>query len=222
MTKPSRTKSRRVGVTSTMGVFSARYAAEHLLDEITSDFDQNYSLIPSYIAAFCMGLEGQINSILIEHFFEAVGAKYKQIIKPLLMLNIRDRFSVAVVLASEYRYELNKEDPRVIELFKLFELRNRVVHVKQHRKIGSINRGEEGISITIDDPDPSDPYGPEQKWKVDSKTLRAWMSLFNYWVPRLSFLGTNIKRKQFNPSPDFLAIVHELPSHRRKRRARES
>ncbi len=49
----------------------------------------------SYIAALCMGLEGQINSILIEHFFEAVGSRYKNIIKPLLMLNVRDRFSTS-------------------------------------------------------------------------------------------------------------------------------
>lgn len=143
-----------------MGVFSARHAAEHLFAEITHDWGHNHTLIPSYIAALCMGLEGQINSILIEHFFEAVGSRYKNIIKPLLMLNARDRFSTAVVLASDYRYELNHGDPRVNQLFQLFELRNRVVHVKQHRKIATVSQNADGIFITIDNPDPSDPYGP--------------------------------------------------------------
>ncbi len=222
MNTPVSTKHIRAGVTSTHGVFTARFAAEHLLAEVISDPRKNDPLVPSYIAALCMGIEGQINSILIEHFFDVVGSKYKEIAKPLLFLNVRDRFSIAVLLASDYCYELNHKNERVIQLFQLFDLRNRVVHVKQHRKIGTLVKNQQSSSLTIDNPDPSDPYGPEHQWKVDVKQLRSWLRLFNYWIPRLSFLGTNIKNTRFNPGTDFLPIVHELATHRRRLRARSA
>lgn len=205
--------AKRIGIAARKGTHDARRSAEFLLAEIAKDPRNNDHLVASFVAALCMGVEGEINDCLVEHFFWKIGPAYREAIRPLLMLNIRDRFRTAVLLGSEYRFVLNMQHPRIQEMFSLFELRNRLVHVKHHRKMANVfDFGTPLERIEYENPDPTDPYGPEYGGTISVEDLRGHLTLFNYLIPRFYELGTRLKRKNFNPQGLFVPASKEKKS----------
>jgi hypothetical protein len=199
-------------VQSNIGTVYSRYAAEYLLDEIdgagADEFKREF-LIPSFISALCAGLEGQINDGYIDFFFRKVGKSYRKYIHPFLSRGIRERFKILILLISDYKYEINEANPDIRTLFELFDLRNRLLHVKNHRHEVRYNGTKDyWYDFFFVSPDETDPYQHKVTAVINETELKRFMMVYNKLIPKLSNLEFCIRRKNFNGHDLFLKILN--------------
>lgn len=197
-------------VQSNTGIVYSRYAAEYLLKEIegadADDFKREF-LIPSFLSALCAGLEGQINDGYIDFFFRKMGKNYKKYIRPFLSRDIRERFKILILMISDYKYELNEANPDIKALFELFDLRNRLLHVKNHRhEVSYTGDKDYWYDFAFVTPDETDPYQDKVTTVINESKLQRFMKVYNTLIPKLSNIEFCIRRKNFNGHDFFLKI----------------
>jgi hypothetical protein len=109
-----------------------RVAADFLLRQLRaegkdSDLNNN-SLLPAYIVSVCAAVENRLNRAYIDHFYRLVGDNYGQYTAPYIRLRIEEKLGMLIPLISNFKFEIDRKHERVLFLFKIFRLRNRLVH----------------------------------------------------------------------------------------------
>lgn len=197
-------------VQSNIGIVYSRYAAEYLLKEIDgadADAFKREFLIPSFLSALCAGLEGQINDGYIDFFFRKVGKNYKKYLRPFLSRDIRERFKILILLISDYKYELNEANADIKALFELFDLRNKLLHVKNHKhEVSYTGDKDYWYDFAFVTPDETDPYQDKVTTVINESQLKRFMKVYNTLIPKLSNIEFCIRRKNFNGQNFFLKI----------------
>ncbi|UAA37857.1 hypothetical protein KIH87_14290 [Paraneptunicella aestuarii] len=194
-----------VAVQSNAGIYTARRAAEHLLHEINSNHE---FLIPSFLSSIAAGIEGEINTAYINHFHKKFGKQYTKHIKPYLFMKIYDRLSQLPIVLSGFKYMLNDQDERIKAIFELFELRNRVLHIKHLHHYADIYQDENGniLNINYHTPNHPDPYREHFANFPKIEELNSYLELFYKVIRKFNNLSDTINRRNFNPEGWFIRI----------------
>ena len=204
---PPGVREKRMPVKENTGVVCARYAAEYLLEGLKEDARKDY-LVPPYVALLCAGMEGEINDAYIDFFFKKFGAAYQEFAKPFLFLQFRDRCRTLIPLISDYRFRLNERHADLVQVFKMVELRNQLLHIKHHWHPARVLEGREGEFFDFEYLEPSsDPYrSGSLKKLIAGRDIDAYMKVFNRFIPAFSGLASRIRRRNFNPGQWFLGL----------------
>ncbi|WDT76604.1 MAG: hypothetical protein MPW16_05185 [Candidatus Manganitrophus sp.] len=200
-------RTRETPIQSNYGVWASRQSAEFLLREMESESYRHF-LAPSFIAALCAGIEGEINTCYVDFFHKKLGKKYRPYIRPYLMLRVEDRLTQLPLLLSNFKYGLNDKNPKVKQVLQLFERRNQLLHVKHLWHYADITEDEKGkiIAIKYHDENDRDPYRDSTTEFVEKSDLRTYMKLYNEFIPRFASLASRITRKNFNPHGWFVRV----------------
>ena len=172
------------------GLYYARKSAEHLLLEIEVG---NHHLIPAFVYAVCSGIEGVINDNFIDFFHKKAGSNYKELAKPFIHMNLREKLMIIVAVTSEYRYQIDKMFPSYKLLMKLFEIRNSFIHIQQHwRPAAIITRNENGVVLSYITVEGNSPYDAIEDRQVTLDDLRAYLKLFLQIIEDFYQLGGSV------------------------------
>lgn len=195
-------------IQSNYGVWASRQSAEFLLREMESQSFRHY-LAPSFIAALCAGIEGEINTCYVDFFHKKLGKKYRPYLRPYLMLRVEDRLTQLPLLLSNFKYVLNGKHAPIKQVLELFDRRNQLLHVKHLWHYADVTEDEKGniISIKYHDERDRDPYRGSTTEFVKKNDLRAYMKLYNEFIPRFAGLAGRINRKNFNPHGWFVRVA---------------
>ncbi len=193
-------------IQSNTGVWTSRKTAEFLLEKIKENVENQF-LVPSYVAAICSGIEGDINTAYIDHFHKNLGKSYNKYVKPYLFMKVYDRLTQLPIIISNFKYRLNLDNKDIKKVCKLFELRNSYLHVKHMWHYADVYEDLHGnlIDIKYHDQNHPDPY---RDWDhfVDPKELDDCMKLFDKFLPTFYNIAKRINRKNFNPGDWFIKI----------------
>lgn len=192
-----------------MGRHVTRRSAEFLLVQIRSSEESAGYLIPSFIISVCAGIEGLISDTYINHFFQHFGMDYKKYVRPFLFMNHHERLRLLFPLISGYRFALNEDSERVKALLRLFETRNRLVHIKHHKTAATIVEHEHGSDILFDNPDYTDFYSFGRD-SIKMKDLRAALQLLSFYENFFWEINWHITRKHFNPRDVLVRVVQRI------------
>lgn len=134
--------------TYSAGAISTRTAAFLLRSIIESPLGND--LIPSYIANLVVAIESTINDAFIDFLHKRMGADYKRHCKTFLWLRFKEKVSLLVLLASDFKYELDGDFGDLKSILSLVDLRNRLLHVKQHWFSATVTETQDGASIEFE------------------------------------------------------------------------
>jgi hypothetical protein len=123
------------------------------------------------------------------------------------MLRASDRFEQLPLVLSGFRYRLNRRDERVKAVLKLFEVRNKLLHVTHLWHYADVVEDDAGniLDIKYHTNDDSDPYREFMQEFLKKTNLRSYMKLYNEFIPAFASIATRIRRKNFNPRGWFVA-----------------
>jgi len=190
-------------IQSNHGIYISRRASEYLLSKINSG--NHEFLVPSYIAALCAGIEGDINTAFIDYFHHKIKINYMPYVRSYIFMRIDERFAQLPLLLSESRFRLNHDNEAVKNALALFELRNSLMHVKHLWHPAKIEVDAEGNWWGIDyiDLNHPDPYRGDKE--LDKRyDLNSFMKTYNTLIPFFHGIASKIKRKNFNPKAIFI------------------
>ncbi|MEZ5525349.1 MAG: hypothetical protein R3E62_10380 [Pseudomonadales bacterium] len=192
---------------SNLGIWTARKSAEFLLSLIESG-PRYYVLTPSFITSVASSIEGEINTAYVNRFHKHFGKSYMQHVRPYLFMKLYDRFSQLPLVLSNFKYQLNTDDGRVRGILNLFEIRNRMLHIKHLWHAGDIIENEHGDTVDFEfhEPNHPDPYKGSKDDFPSIGELQMYMKYFNEFVPKFANISSTITRKNFNPEGWFVRI----------------
>jgi hypothetical protein len=194
----------------TAGVY-ARRSAGFLLKEITNGPHKEH-LIPSFISALCTGIESLINDCYIDFFHRKLGLNYRGQVNVFLYMRFKEKLATLVLLASNFEYQLNEDDQGVKGIMKLVDLRNNLLHGKQHWYSATLIEEDSGTNLLYDNPNTSDFYRDHEQTVILVKDLKDYMKLFKRFLPDFWNLGGSIgtagkfARKNYKPKSWFKKI----------------
>lgn len=171
-----------------------------------------HHLLPAYVASVCAAIEYRLNEAYISHFSKLIGRGYEPYVSPYLRLKIEDKFGILIPLLSDFGFEVNRKHERVQFLYRLFRLRNRLIHQVPHlidAEIKEYERGYATISYALDQ------YrythsSPE--WKsIQRKDLVAIHAALNFWMRWLYDIHRRIRYKRFNHNEILQVIARAAP-----------
>ncbi|HHB76085.1 MAG TPA: hypothetical protein ENK84_06045 [Desulfobulbus sp.] len=198
-----------IPVQSNIGVVYSRHSSEYLFKQIVSERKKYDFLIPAYITVVCAGIEGKINTAFIDCLHKRLGKEYKTFVRPYLFMRIRDRFEQMPIIVSNFKYRLNTKNEKIKEIFKIFEFRNQLVHVKQHWHYADPIHDENGelISLKYKENNTNDPYRTGFVIeKLSEEELAKIFNVYKSFISKFSNIANNINRKNFNPENWFVKI----------------
>jgi hypothetical protein len=192
-------------IQSNYGIYISRQAAEFLFDTIMNNKNKEY-LIPSFIAAICCGIEGEINTAYVNFFHKKFGKSYMNFLRPYLFMKLYDRFFQLPIILSNCKYELNLNNQKVKDTLELFEFRNRLLHVKHLWHLADIYEDDNGniYKIEYHDRNHPDPYRDVDSLAIEATQIKAIMKLYNQFISKFSTITETINRHNFNPDGWFL------------------
>jgi hypothetical protein len=181
---------------------NTRIAADQLLSLIresdVSPIDE-HPLLPAYVVSVCAAIEYRLNHAYVQHFRRLLGDNYEAYASPYLRLRIEEKLGLLIPLISGFKLEVERKDPRVQLLFKVFRLRNRLIHQVPHFHEAIFERHEDG-SATIHPKDKSLMYAHSHpEWTLirrrDLVTIHASL---NFWMSWLYEISARISKPRFN------------------------
>ena len=206
---------RRQSIRTPKDTASARVGADVLLrlirrSHLRSDIDGHH-LLPAYVASVCAAVEYRINEAYIGHFSELIGRGYEPYVAPYLRLKIEEKLGLLPPLLSDFRLEVNRKNERVQFLYRLFRLRNRLIHQVPHLIDAEFEEYDEGYA-TIRYPKNQLRYAhAHPEWvTVQRKDLVAIHASLNFWMPWLYQIHKRIRRSNFNHRQLLQPIAREL------------
>jgi hypothetical protein len=193
-------KTKRTTVKAYTAGPSARSSAEFLLKEILSDKDKTY-LIPSYFSSLCLGIESVVNDAYIDLFYRKIGAEYKEHVRIFLYMRFKEKLSTMILLASDFKYQLNEKDKDIKGIFKIVEFRNQLLHAKQHWNPSTkIIENDAAFDGGLDNPDHSDFYSDPKTRGEWLNSLEDYMRLHNWFVQEFGTIGQGVlTRRDYKP-----------------------
>jgi hypothetical protein len=208
MNKQSNT--RKSPVKSFRAIGYAHRSAKFLLDEIAKNPKEKF-LVPSFIFAICAGIESTINDAYIDFFHKRMGAEYKEYAKAFIHLRLREKLIVLIPLVSNFSYRMNEDNNDFKALIGLFDLRNNLIHAKQHWHTATITQKGSYYYLEYDNEDSLDFYASDTP-KITLDDLKKYMSLFKKFRQDFRNLGGSIgiagkfERKDYKPRAWFKKI----------------
>jgi len=178
------------------GTIEARWASIFLYKQI---FDkQEKYLRPAFVYTLCSIIEERINDNLIGYFFSKFGEDYKRFVSIFLKLSIHDKLKVFVPIISEYKYDLIHDKKEIIAIRKLFEVRNQLIHMKNHYKqtVQIVDQDDIFYLSELDEQETTI-YDNINYNKLDKKTLTEFYEAEKEFCSWTSDLFPKILRKDF-------------------------
>jgi hypothetical protein len=181
---------------------NTRVAADQLLSMIrqsnSSPIDE-HPLLPAYVVSVCAAIEYRLNHAYIQHFRRLLGDNYEAYASPCLRLRIEEKLGLLIPLISEFRLEVDRKNSRVLLLFRIFRLRNRLIHQVPHYHEAIFERHEDG-SATIHPRDKTLIYAhSHSEWSlIQRRDLVAIHASLNFWMPWLYEISYRIRQPRFN------------------------
>jgi hypothetical protein len=181
---------------------NTRIAADQLLSLIresdVSPIDE-HPLLPAYVGYVCAAIEYRLNHAYVQHFRRLLGDNYEAYASPCLRLRIEEKLGLLIPLISGFRLEVERKDPRVQLLFKVFRLRNRLIHQVPQYHEAIFERHEDG-SATIHPKDKALMYAhSRQEWTLIRRgDLVTIHSSLNFWMSWLYEVPVRIRKSRFN------------------------
>ncbi len=182
-------------------------AATLLHKQIEASAD-NDVLIPSYCAAVCSAIEGVVNTAVIDFFFHKFGAEYRRHSKPYLKMPVEDRFRNMVLVLSGFRYQLNERHDDIVAVFRLFEIRNRLLHAKEQWHLVHAVEAEGGrlhIADYVHDP-VDDPYAKPLRQMASPAELAKYLVVARHILYAFDNFERKVNRRNYNPR-DWLVLI---------------
>jgi hypothetical protein len=190
---------------------NTRVAADFLLEKIRQTSKgrnvDDHMLLPAYTASVCASIEFRINQAYIGHFYQKLGDSYEVYAAPYVRMGIEQKMSMLFPLISDFKYELNRKNDKVKELFKLFRLRNRLIHQTPHLIEATFHKVRDSVWF-IEYPDDVYKYAhAHPEWQsINRKDLVMIHASLNFWMPWLYDIEKRITRKKYNHK-DILVCV---------------
>ncbi len=180
------------------GVSEAVWSARHLFEQIY--VEKKEYLKPSFIYALCSTIETGLNCSIIDFFYSKYGESYKPYASVLIKLTIHDKLRIVMPIISEYKYELNQEKIEIKNIKTLFDIRNQLIHIKNHYKSAlfiEMNSGE----CYIHDLDEKELniYDRAKYQKLDKNFLKILYRSQKEFTPFFHRICNKMRRKNFNP-----------------------
>ena len=169
-----------------------------------------HHLLPAYVASVCAAIEYRLNEAYISHFSKLIGRGYEPYVAPYLRLKIEEKFGILIPLLSDFGFEVNRKDERVQFLYKLFRLRNRLIHQVPHLIDAEIEEYEQGYA-TISYAKNQYRYAhAHPEWTtIQRKDLVSIHAALNFWMPWLYDIHRRIRYKRFNHNQVLQPIAKE-------------
>lgn len=183
---------------SNNGVVKAVCTADFLYYQIIKD--KREYLIPSFIYALCSIIEENINCNFIDYFYSKFGEDYKSFSSVYIRMSFHDKLKVFIPTISDFKYDLNHEKNEIKIIKKMFDIRNQLIHIKQHYKSSMLFETNDGeLFISNLDENELDIYDDLLYKKFDKNTLKDFYKAQQVFTPKIGQLFYTINRKNFNP-----------------------
>ena len=181
---------------------NTRSAADTLLQLLRASdpkrhIDDN-DLLPAYVVSVCAAIEHRMNDAYIDHFHRLLGFNYASYAAPYLRFRVEEKLGMLMPLLSDFKYELNRDSQHVKFLFRLFRLRNRLVHQVPHVVEGLWEQFEDHARMHY----PSGEYRHSHahpEWEsVKRKDLVSIHAALTFWMVTLHDIAKRIGQNRFN------------------------
>jgi hypothetical protein len=181
------------------GVSAMRDTIDYLRTQLKRHPEKRGHLLPSYITAICAGMEAEINDEVIQHFAAQVPRDYRKYARPILFMQVQERARLAVLLSSNYRYELNMGAKTIKDMFDLFSFRNKLVHIQHHVQDQEITIDETGAIAAAElVPSPASEYWSirmEEAESASNEYLDACREVYFACIGLFRELGWRLENK---------------------------
>lgn len=201
-------------VRSFTGTSAARKSATLLRNAIRSDKSSSDILMPYYVAAVCAHMEGELNNCFVEHLHNKLGKCHRRYLRPYLFMKVQDRMELAPLLLSEYRFRLNDKCGFVKSSLKLFNIRNRFLHVKDLWYYAEVEFDDGGDIIGLEYHAKNHP----DLYRIEvSESLPATISIDEIeeiqrrFTTRFRTMPNSLNRKNFRPD-EWLVRIKKDPN----------
>jgi hypothetical protein len=160
----------------------------------------SHALLPAYVASVCAAVEHRMNNAYVRHLHEKIGPKYGAYATPFLRFGVEAKLGHLFPLLTNFKYELNRDAPKVKALFRIYRLRNRLIHQIPHLVEADFEVHDGGYaSMYFVQPDLEYGHAHEEWWSVTRGDLRHIESVIQFWMVYLSNIEYRIGRRNFNP-----------------------
>src|SRR5687768_16168 len=169
------------------GSSEAVWSAEFLFKEI---FDNNRTYLkPSFIYALCSIIEENLNCILIDFFQSKFGENYKPFASTIIKMSIHDKLNIVIPTISDFKYQLNQDKKQIKTIKQLFEVRNQLIHIKNHYRTTLFFETADGkFYIRELDEKELSIYDSIKYEKLDKKILKQFYSAQKEFTPTFYML----------------------------------
>lgn len=197
------------------GSANTRIGADVLLRLLRSSSKKwaidGHHLLPAYVASVCAAIEHRLNEAYISHFSKLIGRGYEPYVAPYLRLKIEEKFGILIPLISDFQLEVNRKDKRVQFLYKLFRLRNRLIHQVPHLIDAEIEEYEQGYArITYMGNQFRYSHAHPEWTTIQRKDLVAIQAALNFWMPWLYDIQRRVRYKRFNHKQILQPVAKDL------------
>lgn len=187
------------------GSVEAVWAADFLYTKITKT-GLDY-LIPSYSYTLCSIIEENLNCLLIDFFYSKFGDKYKEYVAVYLKMTIHDKLKIVIPTISEFKYDLNHTKEEIIVIRQLFEIRNQLIHIKNHYYLAKFIKNNDGQEFMEElDEKQLNIYSDKKFEKLNKEKLLGFLKAQKAFTPFIHRLHSRIKRKDFKPADWLIQI----------------
>ena len=156
-------------------------------------------LLPAYVVSVCAAIEHRLNEAYIKHFHRLVGYGYEPYVSPYLRLRIEEKIGMLVPLISQFRFEVDRKNTRVAYLFKVFRLRNRLIHQVPHLVKAEFEWIDEHSAHMYYPPNEYRYAHSHPEWETIRRSdLVKIHSALNFWMRWTSDIGNRITYKRYN------------------------
>lgn len=187
------------------GSSEAVWSSEYLFKEIFINGKE--FLKPSFIYALCSIIEENFNCILIDFFQSKFGDNYKIFAATHIKMAIHDKLCIVIPTISNFKYQLNQEKKEIKIIKQLFEVRNQMIHIKNHYRKTLYYETKSGKHYIEElDEKELNIYDSINYKKLDKRRLKQFYNAQKEFTPTFHMLFHRMKRKNFNPKDWFFEI----------------
>jgi hypothetical protein len=187
------------------GSSEAVWTAEFLFKQIFKD--KREYLKPSFVYALCSIIEENLNCNFIDYFYSKFGEEYKSYVTVFIKMSIHDKFKIAIPVISNYKYDLNHEKKEIKGIKQLFEIRNQLIHIKNHYRSTLWFETNDGkFCIKELDENELSIYDRVKYQKLDKEVLKEFYRAQREFTPKFHQLFQGMQRKNFNPQDWFIKL----------------
>jgi hypothetical protein len=182
---------------------NTRVGADLLLRQIRgrrSKLELDYEpLLPAYVVSVCAAVEHRLNEAYVKHFHALVGYGYEPYVAPYLRLRMEEKLGMLVPLISQFKLEVDRKSANVAYLFKLFRLRNRLIHQVPHLVRAEFEWVSEHSALMHYPQNEFRHAHSHPEWEtVRRSDLVRIHAALNFWMRWTWDIATRINNKRFN------------------------